>query len=77
MPTREANGVGRFHVDLDCPACGAPILVTRNQHVAGVAPPGKGVKRSRAQAERWADSRPINLDDYLNGSQYQDYEFEP
>jgi hypothetical protein len=62
---------------VDCPGCGAPIIITQNQHVVGVAPPGQGVKRSRAQAEKWADSRSINLDDYLRGSPYKSYEFEP
>jgi endogenous inhibitor of DNA gyrase (YacG/DUF329 family) len=69
--------VFRGEVGVDCPGCGVPIIITQNQHVIGVAPPGKGVKRSRAQAEKWADSRSINLDDYLRGSQYQNYEFEP
>jgi hypothetical protein len=69
--------VFRGEAGVDCPACDVPIIITRNQHVVGVTPSGKGVKRSRAQAEKWADARSINLDDYLRGSPYKSYEFEP
>jgi hypothetical protein len=65
---------------IDCPGCGAPILVTKNQNVVGVAPPGApAMKRSHTQAEKWAKARSISLDDYFqqNGSRYKDYEFEP
>jgi DNA-directed RNA polymerase subunit RPC12/RpoP len=72
--------VFRGQAAIECPDCGAPILVTKNQNVVGVAPPGTPVmKRSRTQAEKWAKARSISLDDYLqqNGSQYKDHEFEP
>jgi hypothetical protein len=65
---------------IDCPGCGAAILVTRNQNVVGVAPPDAPVmKRSRTQAEKGAKARSISLDDDFqqNGSQYKDYELEP
>jgi hypothetical protein len=72
--------VFRCQAAIDCPGCGAAILVTKNQNVVGVAPPDAPVlKRSRTQAEKWAKARSINLDDCFqqNGSPYENYEFEP
>ena len=76
----EQGPVFRGQAAIDCPGCGAPILVTRNQNVVGVAPPDVPVrKRSRTQAEKWARARSISLDDYLqqHGSPYRNYGFEP
>jgi hypothetical protein len=70
----------RGQTAIDCPECGAPILVTGNQNVVGVAPPDVSVrKRSRAHAEKWARARAISLDDYLqqHGLAYRGYGFEP
>jgi DNA-directed RNA polymerase subunit RPC12/RpoP len=78
-PPNQAT-VFRGHAAIDCPGCGARILVTRNQNVVGVAPPDVPVrKRSRTQAERWAKAQSISLDDYLlrHGLPYRDYGFEP
>src|ERR1700751_2461521 len=70
--------VFRGQAAIDCPGCGAPILVTRNQTGIGVAPSDVPVrKRSRTQAEKWARARSVSLDDYFqqDGAQYRNYGF--
>lgn len=64
---------------VDCPRCGAFILIPGDV-VSGVAPDTLPVvKRSRTQANDWAKYVSTTLDAYfktLEGSQYADYLFE-
>jgi hypothetical protein len=75
--------VFRGETGIDCPCCGASILIRENRTIVGVAPTGMPTaKRSRAQAEKWTSRQmnPLPLDDYLqtpDGSQYKNYRFEP
>jgi hypothetical protein len=73
--------VFRGHAGIDCPACGASILIIHNRDVIGIAPPYQPTaKRSRQQAEKWAQARSISLEDYLqtsSGSPYRNYDFDP
>jgi hypothetical protein len=80
LATPDQGPVFRGHAAIDCPECGAPILVTGNHNVVGVPPPDVPVrKRSRTQADKWARARSISLDDYLqqHGLTYRSYGFEP
>jgi hypothetical protein len=73
--------VFRGQAGIDCPLCGASVLIVYNKDVIGIAQAGQPtVRRSRKQAEKWAQTRSISLEDYLqtrSGSQYQDYALEP
>jgi hypothetical protein len=64
---------------VDCPECGASILIPGDV-VSGIAPDTlPRVKRSRAQASNWAAYASTTLDAYLKtleGSQYTNYQFE-
>jgi hypothetical protein len=68
------------HAGVDCPECGASIMIPKHI-VTGVAPDTfKRAKRSRRKAEEWAKWATGSLEDYLKtepGAQYANYVFEP
>lgn len=69
----------RGQAGVDCPECGAFILIP-NHVVTGVAADTvKQVRRSRKKAEAWAQWAAGALGNYLTtieGSQYANYDFE-
>jgi len=76
--------VFRGEAGIDCPLCGASILIPRYDKVTTTAPSDKPtIRRSMSQVKDWATKAQvtaIDLTDYFQtpaGSQYRNYNFEP
>jgi hypothetical protein len=72
--------VDKGQAGVDCPECGAFILIPGHVVTGVAADTAKMVKRSRKKAESWTAWAGWSLEDYLKtteGSQYVNYDFEP